>query len=66
MLPRRPQRHVSFDRFMFGVLKQIVWQIERSFSTSGFKIPFRPIVGRLCQTPAWGRSIGVSQNGAAG
>jgi hypothetical protein len=27
--PRR--RHVSFDCFMFGVLKQIVWQIERNF-----------------------------------
>src|SRR5213595_3240598 len=30
-------------------------------ATSGFKIPFRPIVERLCQTPAWGASIGVSQ-----
>jgi hypothetical protein len=29
--------------------------------TSGFKIPFRPIVGRLCQTPPCGASIGVSQ-----
>jgi hypothetical protein len=31
--PGAPQRHVSFDRFMFGVLKQIVWQIERNFSS---------------------------------
>jgi hypothetical protein len=27
------QRQVSFDRLMFGVLKQIVWQIERNFSS---------------------------------
>src|SRR6266853_5033271 len=30
-------------------------------ATSGFTIPFRPIVGRLYQTPAWDTSIGVSQ-----
>src|SRR6266567_5423002 len=30
-------------------------------ATTGFTIPFRPIVGRLCQTPAWRTSIGVSQ-----
>jgi hypothetical protein len=30
---QRPQLHVSFNRFMFGVLKQIVWQIERNFSS---------------------------------
>src|SRR5205823_9761836 len=35
-------------------------------ATTGFTIPFRPIVGRLYQTPAWYTSIGVSQNGAAG
>ena len=28
-----PQRQVSFDRFMFGVLKRIVSQIEHNFST---------------------------------
>src|SRR6266853_2170713 len=31
-------------------------------ATTGFTIPFRPIVGRLYQTPAWDTSIGVSQN----
>src|SRR6266550_6860766 len=30
-------------------------------TTSDFKIHFRPIVGRLYQTPAWDKSIGVSQ-----
>src|SRR6266516_4869956 len=30
-------------------------------ATTGFKIPFRLIVGRLYQTPAWDTSIGVSQ-----
>jgi len=31
--PGAPQRDVSFDRFMLGVLKQIVSQIERNFSS---------------------------------
>src|SRR6266480_5745761 len=30
-------------------------------ATTGFTIPFRPIAGRLYQTPAWDTSIGVSQ-----
>src|SRR5438874_4856660 len=30
-------------------------------ATTDFIIPFRPIVGRLYQTPAWDTSIGVSQ-----
>src|SRR5438874_2360173 len=30
-------------------------------ATTGFTIPFRRIVGRLYQTPAWDTSIGVSQ-----
>jgi hypothetical protein len=30
---QRSQRRVSFNRFMLGVLKQIVWQIKTRFSS---------------------------------
>jgi len=30
---QRSQRRVSFNRFMLGVLKQIVWKIKSSFSS---------------------------------